>query len=408
MMETLGLGAAGRALWAHRFRSSLTGLSVLLGCAAIVLMSSLAESGFSTLRRGIEEMGGARLLLVAPKQPERSLVQARAYKRGLTDADMARVFDGLPHVVERSLYASLGTKEAVAETGKTHRTDLLAADSSFIHLYGLSIAQGRAIGAEDLAAHARSCVIGPVTARALWSGPVLGNVFTIAGIHCRVVGILSSVERPGVQLGFDWQDLVIMPRTAALDRIPGVREGSLIIVKTDEPESNERVKRIANVLLSSRHHGIDDFTFFDFQRILSRFYAVFTIMEVLVGCLAGVALIIGGIGIMNMMLVSVSERTREIGIRKALGAGPLDIQRQFLAEAGLTSLLAGGLGVIVGLGVAAAAHVLIKHFLPAWVARISAPATLIALLCAVSVGLVFGWLPARRAAYIPPAEAMRE
>lgn len=407
MMERLGLRVAARALWAHRFRTSLTGLSVLLGCGAIVLMSSLAESGFITLRKGIEEMGGARLLLVAPKQPERAVVQARAYERGLTESDLARVFDGLPHVVESSIYASLGTKEARTDSGKTHRTDLLAADASFAHLYGLTIAEGRSLSVEDVDAHARSCIVGSATARALWPGAASGNVFSIAGIRCRVVGVLSAVERPGVQLGFDWQDLVIMPRTAALDRMPGVREGSLIIVKTDDPEANDIVKRIANVLLSSRHHGIDDFTFFDFQRILSRFYTVFTIMEVLVGCLAGVALVIGGIGIMNMMLVSVSERTKEIGIRKAVGASPLDIQRQFLTEAGLLSLFAGVIGVGVGLALATAAHLLIQQFLQAWVVRFSARATVVALLCALTVGIAFGWLPARKAARVLPAEAIR-
>jgi putative ABC transport system permease protein len=407
-MQRLGLGVAVRALWVHRFRSSLTGLSVLLGCAAIVLMMSLAESGFLTLRRGIEEMGGARLLLVAPKQPERALVRARGYKQGLTEADAERVFDNLPHVVERSLYANLGAKDVVANSGKAHRTDLLAADAGFIHLYGLRVTHGRAISSEDVDEHARSCVIGPVTARALWSGPALGNVFTVAGVHCRVVGVLSALERPGVQLGFDWQDLVVMPRTALLDRLPGVKEASLIIVKTDAPESNDRVKRIANVLLSSRHHGIDDFTFFDFQRILSRFYTVFRMMELLVGSLAAVALLIGGIGIMNMMLVNVSERAREIGIRKALGASPLDIQCQFLVEAGLISLIAGLLGVALALGLATLAHFLIQRFLEAWVARLSVEATVVALLCALAVGLAFGWLPARRAANVPPAEAMRQ
>jgi putative ABC transport system permease protein len=353
-------------------------------------------------------MGGARLLIVAPKQPERALVRARAYRRGLTDADVERVFGHLPQVLQHSLYAILGTKDVVADNGTTSRADLVAADEGFIQLYGLRTVQGRAIDKHDVDQHARSCVVGHEIARALWQEAAIGKLFTIAGVHCRVIGQLSETERPGVQLGFDWQKLVVVPRTAALDRLPGVREASLIIAKTDAPSSNDLVKRIANSLLSSRHHGVDDFTFFDFERILSRFYLVFTLMEVLTGCLAGVALIIGGIGIMNMMLVSVSERTREIGIRKALGAGPGHIQAQFLTEASLISFVAGMFGIGIGLGATLAASALIRQFLKSWVASVSSESVIVALVSALGVGVVFGWLPARQASAIAPAEAMRQ
>jgi putative ABC transport system permease protein len=406
-MAGLGLRVAARALWAHRFRSALTALSVMLGCAAIVLMSSLTKSGFQTLRKGIEDMGGARLLLIAPKLPERGLVRSRSYESGLTEEDMRRVFGALPHVVERAIYAFLGTKDALADTGRATRADLLAGDEGFTPLYGLTVEQGRALSQEDVTDHARSCVIGHATARALWPGDPLGHVLGIGGLSCRVVGVLSKTERLGVQLGFDWQKLVIVPRTAALDRLSGVREGSLIIVRTDDPTSNDLVKRIANVLLSERHHGVDDFTFFDFERILTRFYTVFTLMEVLAGCLAGIALFIGGIGIMNMMLVSVSERTREIGIRKALGAPPRTIQLQFLTEAALISFVAGAAGVTLGLLTAAATSALIRRFLSSWVSSTSSEAALIALSSAIVVGVVFGWLPARQASAVLPAEAMR-
>jgi putative ABC transport system permease protein len=403
----LGLGVALRALWAHRFRSLLTALSVLLGCAAIVFMSSLAKSGFATLRKSIEDMGGARLLLVAPREPERAEKRARSYERGLTEADAERVFGQMPHVLARSLYASLGTKDVMADNGSTARADLLAADEELLGLYGWTIASGRAFDEDDVRTHAPACVVGHSTARTLWPEAAVGRLLSIAGVRCRVVGVLSVTERPGVQLGFDWQKVVLMPRTTAIDRLAGVRESSLLIVKMDRPESNDLVKRIANVLLESRRHGIDDFTFFDFQRILSRFYQVFTLMEVLTGCLAGIALFIGGIGIMNMMLVSVTERTREVGIRKALGASPRDIQVQFLLEAAAIALVAGLIGVALGLGLSSAASALISHFMGAWVASISAEATLIALASALSVGIVFGWLPARQASSVPPAEAMR-
>jgi putative ABC transport system permease protein len=141
--------------------------------------------------------------------------------------------------------------------------------------------------------------------------------------------------------------------------------------------------------------------------MLRKFYAAFVIMEVIASCLAGVALLIGGIGVMNMMLVSVSERTREIGIQKALGAGPAHLRAQFLSEAALLSLAGGVAGTSLGVGIAGVGSLLITRLVSSWVGMTSWVAVCAALLCALSVGIAFGWLPARRAALMAPVEAMR-
>jgi putative ABC transport system permease protein len=401
------LAIAVRALAGHKFRSSLTVLSITIGAFAIVLMSSLAESGLDTLKRGIEDLGGARLLLVAPKDPERGEARPATYPHGFSSADRDRLMAGLPHVEEHTMYASLGTRDVVSDEGTTERTDLLAGDSRFLDVFRMRMQRGRAFTADEDREHAKVCVIGHVLARNLWAGDPIGRSLTIAGLRCRVVGVLADNARFGVGFGFDWVNLVVVPGETAGDVDREAREERAIVIKTDAPASNEPVKRILNAILLDRHHGLDDFTLYDFSRIMEKFRTVFAVMEAMVGCIAGIALLIGGVGVMNMMLVSVSERVREIGIRKALGARPADIRRQFVAEALMLSSFGGLAGVASGATVAALASMAIHRFLPAWVSVVSIQAAVAALVVSIGIGLVFGWFPARRAGALDPIQAMR-
>jgi putative ABC transport system permease protein len=181
----------------------------------------------------------------------------------------------------------------------------------------------------------------------------------------------------------------------------------MLVAKTDDARSNDPVKRILNARLMERHHGVDDFTIYDFSTIMTKFEQVFAILEAIVGLIAGIALLIGGVGVMNMMLVSVSERVREIGIRKALGASPWDISAQFLCEATLLSGLGGLLGTLSGALVASLASVVIQGMVATWVGVVSKAAVAAAMGVSLGVGVGFGWLPARRAGRLDPIVAMR-
>ncbi len=402
------LRVAARSLWLHRVRSALTVLSVTSGCFAIVFMSSLAQSAFETLRRGVEELGGARIVLIVPKEPERaSEVRARSYPRGLTERDHDLLAARLPHVRDHSLYASLGKKSVRSDSGKELQADLIAADERFLDAFHMAVQWGRPLKRADDDQHARACVVGRPVADALLGGPRLGRRLSIEGLRCQVVGVLESGGRFGVSFGFDWGKLVVMPRNTVLDETPQAKYGSLILLKTDDPRSNEAVKRVANVLLDHRHHDIDDFMFVDFADLLDQFYLAFGVMEAVVGGLSGFALVIGGIGIMNMMLVSVSERVVEIGVRKALGARPAHIRGQFLTEAALLAAVGGIIGIAAGAASATLTSALIARALDRWLGSISGIAVALAALTALSVGVIFGWLPARRASALSPVEAMR-
>jgi putative ABC transport system permease protein len=402
------LRIARTVLWAHRFRSTLTVLSVMFGAFSIVLMSSLAESGLSTLARGIEDLGGARLLDIAVKVPERAENKTASYSGGMTVADRDVLFSALPHVADHSMFATLWRKDVSSDAGVLSRSDTVGADAGFLDLFHMRMGEGRPFSEEENRKHAKVCVIGFKTAEKMWGGDkVLGKWMTVDGVRCQVVGVLANQDRWGINFGFDWLDVVVVPLETLADVEPAAKKEAELLIKTDAPGSNEVVKRIANALLSARHHGVDDFQIFDFSSFMEKFHSIFAIMKVIVGFIAGIALLVGGIGVMNMMLVSVSERVREIGIRKALGASPKDIGRQFLCEAVLLSGTGGAIGVAGGVLGALLVTAVISHYKPMWVGVLSNSAVVTALCVSVGVGLVFGYFPARRAGKLDAILAIR-
>ena len=400
------LRVAASALSARAGRSLLTVSSITLGTLAIVLMTSLAGSGLETLMRGIEELGAARMLLLSPKTPERAEDRA-AKPRPFTPEGRDALVAGVPHLRSSSLWASVRGREAVSDGGKTVRTDLVAADPDFFEVMHMAVARGRALSAVDEAAAAPVCVVGPELAKKVWQDGAIGHRLALGTLRCRVVGELAKNSRFGTNFGFDWDDVVVVPFRLGREHDPEIAAGALITLETDAPESNDIVLRVVNARLAARRRGIDDFTFYDLSSVVTKFRTTFALMQALVGLVAGIALVIGGVGVMNMMLVSVSERVCEIGVRKALGASAQAIRTQFVVDAALLSTTGGTLGVVIGVLASLGAGVVLRHLLPTWVAVVSTGAALTAFSSAVVIGLVFGWLPARRAARLSPVEAMR-
>lgn len=399
---------AVRALRAHLFRSFLTTVSILIGGFSIVLMSSLASSGLATLSRGIEELGGAHLLFVGEKKPERMERKTTSYSAGITMKDRDVLFESIPHVVSRTMYVTMGQIGISGDGAHFSKTSSVAADGLFLDTYRMKLAAGRGFTDEESQSQAKVCVVGHKTAVRLFDGDALGKWITrYSGLRCRVVGQLANEDHLGIHMGFDWLDLVVWPIGTIGGYTPEVMRGVEFLFKTDDPKSNDIVKRVVNAILVERHHGVDDFEIFDFAGFMEKWHQTIGIMETIVGFIAGIALLVGGIGVMNMMLVSVSERVREIGIRKALGASPGAIRTQFLWEAMLLSGFGGLLGVGLGLGAAVAVGPLLRHFTPGWVNVVSMNSAITALSVSLAVGLLFGYFPARRAAKLDAILAMR-
>jgi putative ABC transport system permease protein len=400
---------AASALAANRARSLLTVLSITIGAFAIVVMSSLAESGLMTLSRGIEDLGGARILLVWGKKPERGQNKEYAYAKGMRPVDRDRITRDLPHVAEITLYYEMDELEVMTDRGLRSRPSVIAGDAAFFKAFSMPIGRGRLFTDEDNRAHAQVCVIGKKLAENIFPAPAepLGSLVTMGGLRCRVVGVLGQSEKFGLRFGFDWTNLIIVPSETMTDSDPTAPEHAVLFVKTDSPSANEIVKRLINARMEMRHPGLDDFTILDFAKGMEQFHMIFRIIETIVAVLAGIALFVGGVGVMNMMLVAVSERVQEIGLRKALGASPRTIGTQFLIESAMLSVFGGVVGVVLGLGVAVGASALIVRQFATWQRSLAPWSVMAALLVTFVIGIGFGWLPAKRAAALDPVEAMR-
>lgn len=401
------LRMAARALRAHGFRSSLTVSSIMLGAFSIVLMMSLASSGLTTLVRDIESLGGAQIILIMPKKPDPVPGRPEAPRGELTRGDRDALFEALPHTVERTVYASLGGREAINARGTTVRTDLVAADAGFFSALGLRLASGRLYTDAEDRRHARVCVVAHRVAERLFEGQAVGRWMTMDGERCQIVGQLAPVDHWDSNFGFEWLDFVAMPLESLAETRPEVRTDSQIQLRTDGVASNDIVKRVANAILGERHRGVGDYEIWDFNSFMAQFHTIFAVMEAVVGLIAGIALFVGGIGVMNMMLVSVSERTREIGILKALGASPSAIAQQFLWEATVLSGAGGLAGAGAGVAAAIAVNLGIQSVQASWVGEVSVPAVVVSIAVCLLVGVGFGFFPAQRAGRLDPVEAMR-
>lgn len=411
-MRDLGLAwayirIALRVLRAHKLRSLLTVVSITIGAFAIVVMTSLADGGLQTLISDIEEMGGARLLLVTPDEPEKM-----KDKRGLSpgyfrDDDRDALMAALPHLAEHTWYAELGEIEVTGDNGKGRTVDGLASDTGFLSAFGMHIAKGRPFTDDENRTRQSVCVVGSKVAEDVFDGDAVGRTIAIKGTRCLIVGQTAKLARVGMSFGFDWDGFVLLPLDTMRDLDRQSAYWAFLMAKTTDSKHNDIVKRVANAVMMHRHHGVDDFEIWDFSGIVGQFKDIFSILKLIVGFVASISLLVGGVGVMNMMFVSISERTKEIGIRKALGASPRAIEAQFLFEAVFLSSVGGVLGVVGGVGASVVANVFVKSLEPAWAGTVSVPACVVAFAIAMFVGVGFGFVPAKRAAALDAVEAMR-
>lgn len=401
------LRIAARVLRAHKLRSLLTVVSITIGAFSIVLMTSLADGGLQTIMSDIEEMGGARLLLITPDEPER-MKDKRGLAPGYFDkADQEALTRTLPHLAEKTWYAEVGEQELTTEGGKALMADGIAGDTGFLPAFGFTLGKGRPFTDDENRTRQSVCVVGHEVAEALFDGNAIGQRLTVMGVRCLIVGQAAKAGRVGMSFGFDWDRFVLLPLETLRDISRSASYGTILVAKTTDVRHNDVVKRVANAVMTHRHHGVDDFEIWDFSGIMGEFAKIFMILKLIVGLVASISLLVGGVGVMNMMFVSVSERTKEIGVRKALGASPRAIEAQFLFEAMFLSSIGGVLGVGTGIVATVGANALVVSLEDAWVGTVSVPAVVVALVVALAIGVGFGVVPAKRAAALDAVDAMR-
>jgi putative ABC transport system permease protein len=393
------LSVALDALRINRLRSALTMLGVIIGVAAVILLVSLGEGTKNYVEEQFAGLG-ANILIITPGKIETKggppIIGAARHKLTLDDARILEkkgyLFGGVAPVV-------FGTSE-VRLGSRSRNVTVLGVTPDFSPVRNIHVEVGSFVTDADVEAKRRVCMLGRTVKRELFgNASALGEVVKISGARFRVTGIM---ERKGVSLGFDIDDIVFIPVRSAMD-IFDTDALVEILISVRNKNDIDSGKELARSLLFKNHNRHEDFTITNQAAILSSLFTILDTLTYVLGGIAAISLLVGGIGIMNIMLVTVKERTNEIGIRKAVGARNRDILLQFLMESTTLSAAGGFFGVLVGTLGAGVIRILVPKLpvaIPPW-------AVVLAFTFSVFVGIFFGVYPARKAATLHPIEALR-
>lgn len=393
---------AMREIRRNVMRSSLTILGIVIGVAAVITMVTVGDGATRQVAFEISSLG-SNLLDVRPGQSFHGPGGTRS------GAPMFKIADA--EAIERDVAGLAGVapitgKSAQAIYGNENwSTNITGSTNNFLQVRNWVLSGGRQFTDGELRAGAAVCIIGATIHKQLFGeqDPV-GRTIRLEKISCQVIGELKSKGQSG--FGTDQDDFVLIPLRTVQRRIVGNNDISSISVSAKDGVSTEKVKEDIERLLRERRHlgkkEEDDFNVRDMQEIVKTLTGTTRLLTALLGAVAAVSLLVGGIGIMNIMLVSVTERTREIGIRLAIGAMEKQVLVQFLIEAIVLSCFGGIIGIILGIAAAAAGASALKVPLILNIGII-----VIAFVFSAAVGVVFGFFPARKAALLDPIEALR-
>lgn len=393
------------SLTANKVRSGLTMLGIVIGIGSVIAMTALGRGAQIDVESRIQSIG-SNLLMVRPgfqQAPGQSVSagQGSAQSLTLSDAEAIRAeIASVSHVAP-----SVSRNLQVVANGQNTRTSINGTVPEYASVRNIAMQSGAFMTDEHEKRTAKVAVIGPEVKETLFPGmdDALGQKLRINGVDFSVIGITAS--KGGSGFGNE-DDVIYVPLSTVMQYLTGDEALSIInITITDQDAMNAASEQISTLLLA--RHGIDDAKDADF-RVMNQADIVATASSVtetftlLLGAVAGISLLVGGIGIMNMMLTTVTERTREVGLRKAIGAKRRDISRQFLAESAALTFFGGLFGIALGWG---ASLLLTKTI--GITTDVSLSSVAVAVGVSAAIGIVFGWYPARRASRLNPIEALR-
>jgi len=389
-----------REIRRNLMRSMLTMLGIIIGVAAVITMVTLGNGATRSISDQVASLG-SNLLMVRPGQRMGPGGSAGAAQFSIDDVEAIR-----QQVVGLNAVAPETRRSASVVVGSRNwSTVVTGSTAEYFSAAGWTLASGRVFGASEERAGRAVCVIGETIRRELFAGKdPLGERMRVDKFACEVIGVLQSKGQSA--FGSDQDDIVVMPLRAVQRRLTGSRDIRTILVSAADVERVAPVKNQVEALLRERRRigpaEDDNFNVLDTRQIADTLSTTTRVMTTLLGAVAAVSLVVGGIGIMNIMLVSVTERTREIGIRLAIGALEREVLLQFLIEAVVLSSLGGLLGILLAAGASIGLASLMK--LP----FLFDPAiNLLSFAIAATIGVLFGFVPARRAARLDPIEALR-
>jgi putative ABC transport system permease protein len=397
-----------RALKVNRTRSGLTMLGIIIGVAAVIAMVGVGAGATARIQAQIQSIG-SNLIIVLPGSISSNGVRlGSGAVASLTQDDAKAIATECPSVALTAPMVRGGVQ--VVSGNNNWATSAQGVTPDYLTIRDYTMLSGQFFTTQDVDAAAKTAVLGKTVAQNLFGDQdPTGQVVIIKNVPFTVAGVLTPKGQSPT--GQDQDDVILLPISTATQKVLGANKANAkaigsLMVQAVSPQAMDQAIQEMEELLRERHRILageeDDFSIRNLTEVFAAQETSAQVMSILLGAIASVSLIVGGIGIMNIMLVSVTERTREIGLRLAVGAKRQDILSQFLVEAVTLSLLGGIIGIAVGL----AASLLISHFAQ-WSTQVSLLSVLASFLFSALVGVFFGYYPARKAAYLNPIEALR-
>ena len=392
-----------RALRANKLRSSLTMLGMIIGVAAVIAMVGIGNGATASITSQIQGLG-SNLLTISSGQSNTGGVRGGAgTSNTLSMTDVSKI--QITTAVKAVAPIASSSGQVVFGSGNTS-TSINGTTADYSVIKNVTIASGRFITKEDVDSSARVAVLGPTVVTNLMgdaNASVIGKIIKINNVPFQVIGVTTATGSTGFQSS---DDMITAPISTVQARLIGKKTVRSILVSASSAEQMQTAQDEITAALHKSHKipegKTNDFTVQNQADMLATMTGVTQTLTMLLGGIAGISLLVGGIGIMNIMLVSVTERTREIGIRKAIGAKGMDILLQFLIEAVVLSVLGGGIGIALGYGGSSLAGKALKMS-----TSISMTSVLVAFFFSAAIGIVFGVFPARKAAAMDPIDALR-
>lgn len=398
------------AIAANKMRSFLTALGIIIGIASVITMLAIGQGTKQSIQANISEMG-SNMIMISPGADMRGGVRQDASSmETLKLSDYEAIKDECSYVKAVSPLVNR-SGQWIFGNSNTPST-LYGINQDYLEIRQISVNNGEMFTDADIKSSAKVCILGQTVADNLFpdgSDPI-GKVVRFNSIPFRVIGVLK--KKGYNSMGMDQDDLVLAPYTTVMKRILAQTYlGSIQCSAITEGVTDKAIDQITQIL--RRNHKLknatenseadeDDFNIRSQEELSSMMNSTTNMLTVLLGCVAGISLIVGGIGIMNIMYVSVTERTREIGLRMSVGARGIDILNQFLIEAILLSLTGGVIGVLLGLGASYAIN-----FFARWPVSVELWTIIMSFGVCTFTGVFFGWYPAKKAAQLDPIEAIR-
>jgi putative ABC transport system permease protein len=391
-----------RELRRNLMRAILTTLGIVIGVGSVIAIVTLGNGATAQITSSIGALG-SNVLILTPGTQRGFGQQAAQGAKPFSDADVTAIAREIPHL--RALSPETVHTSVVVAGNRNHSSQVIGIEDGYFDAHGTAIAVGRSFSDAELRAGKAVCLLGETVRRQLFGAQdPTGTRVRVGQSACEVVGVLAAKGKS--TFGQDQDDIALMPLKAVQRRLNGNSDIASVWLAAGGQGDTKQIIAQTQALMRQRRHiampSDDDFSVADLAQISQTINQTTGMLAAFLAAVAAVSLLVGGIGIMNIMLVSVTERTREIGIRLAIGARERDVLLQFLVEAMAMSAMGGMVGIMLGLGLSFAATLALKMpYLP------SAASILVAFVFSAAIGMAFGYLPARRAARLDPIEALR-